>query len=149
MLHATAPSQRKAPPGVRLLAGRAKCRCVSGSNSSSTKDSRSNALSGRVLRLLTAPNCCYRGRRGGPKWYVSFSNEKVVCSVLCQFISNYCFCRNPTTLQIGNTHEYAVRRQMCCLSRASGVVVAVVSGPSMVSVVFRLVRSLLFCNSGF
>ena len=37
---------------------------------------------------------------------------------------------------------------MCCLSRASGVIV-VVSGRSMVSVVFRLVRSWLICNSGF
>ena len=40
-----------------------------------------------------------------------------------------------------------VRCQMCCLSRASGVIV-VVSGPSVVSVVFRLVRSWLFRNSG-
>ena len=38
-----------------------------------------------------------------------------------------------------------MRRQMCCLSRASGVVV-VVSGPSLVSVVFRLVRARLLCN---
>ena len=32
-------------------------------------------------------------------------------------------------MQIGNTREYTVRRQICCLSRASGVVV-VVSGQS-------------------
>ena len=41
-----------------------------------------------------------------------------------------------------------VRCQICCLSRSSDVIV-VVSGPSMVSMVFRLVRSCLFCNSGF
>ena len=51
-----------------------------------------------------------------------------------------CVCCSDTTLQIGNTHEYTVWRQKCCLSRANGVI-AVVSGPSMVSVVFRLVRS--------
>ena len=64
------------------------------------------------------------------------------------FVSNHCVCRNRPTLQIGNTHEYTVRRQICCLSRASGVIV-VVSGRSMVSVVFRLVRPGLFCSSGF
>ena len=74
------------------------------------------------------------------------SKSGMLC--FCQFISNHCVCRNPTTLQIGNTHEYTVRRQICCLSRAS-VVIVVVSGPSTVSVVFRLVRSWLFCNSGF
>ena len=41
-----------------------------------------------------------------------------------------------------------VRRQKCCLSRASGVTV-VVSEPSMVSVEFRLGRSWLFSSSGF
>ena len=41
-----------------------------------------------------------------------------------------------------------VRRQKCCLSRASGVTV-VVSEPSMVSVEFRLGRSWLFRSSGF
>ena len=91
-----------------------------------------------LLRPSTAPNCCYRGRRGAPKWYVFF----------CQFISNHCVCRIPTTLQIGNTHECTVRRQICRLSRASGVIV-VASGPSLVSVVFRFARSWLFCNSGF
>ena len=45
----------------------------------------------------------------------------------CQFIINQCLCRNQTALQIGNTHEDTVRRQRCCLSRASGVSV-VVSG---------------------
>ena len=49
-------------------------------------------------------------------------------------------------LQIGNTHEYTVRRQICCLSRASGVVVVVFLSPP---VVFRFVRSWLFCCSGF
>ena len=39
-------------------------------------------------------------------------------------------------------------RQICCLSRASGVIV-VVSGHSIVSVVFRLVRCWLFCSRGF
>ena len=38
-----------------------------------------------------------------------------------------------------------IHRQICCFSRASGVIV-LVSGPSMVSVVFRLVRSWLFCR---
>ena len=47
---------------------------------------------------------------------LGFFDQKVVC----------CVC-------------FFVRRQICCLSRASGVI-AVVSGPSMVSVVFRLVR---------
>ena len=46
------------------------------------------------------------------------------------------------------THDNTVRRQICCLSRASGVIV-VVSRPSMVSVMFRLVRSWLFCSGGF
>ena len=53
-----------------------------------------------------------------------------------------------TTLQSGNTYEPTVRRQTCCLSRASGVIV-VVSGRSIVSVVFRLVRSWLFCSCSF
>ena len=69
-------------------------------------------------------------------------------AVFYQFINNHCVCRNPTTLQIGNTHEHTVRRQTCCLSRACGVFV-VVSGPSTASMVFRLVRSWLFCSSGF
>ena len=72
----------------------------------------------------------------------------MLCFFFCKFTSNHCVCRNPTSLQIGNTHEYIVRCQMCCLSRASDVTV-VVSGPSELSVVFRLVRSWLFCNSGF
>ena len=75
------------------------------------------------------------------------SIKKVVCCVFspiffCQFIINHGVL-SQTTLQIGNTHGYNVRRQKCCLSRASGVIV-VASGPSMVSVVFRLVRSWLF-----
>ena len=65
-----------------------------------------------------------------------------------QVIRNHCVCHNPTTLQIGNMHEDTVPCQICGLSRASGVVV-VVSGPSAVPVVFRLVRSWLLCNSGF
>ena len=98
------------------------------------------ALHGVELLLPGAPGC--------PKVVCfGFFRQKMVCCVFCQFISNHCVCRNQTTLQIGNTHEYAVRRQICCLSRASGVIV-VVSGPSIVSVVFPLVRS-LFCNSGF
>ena len=39
-----------------------------------------------------------------------------------------------------------VKSQICCLPRASGVSV-VASGPTMVSVVLRSVRSWLFCNS--
>ena len=77
-----------------------------------------------------------------------FFFQKMECCVFFLFIINHCVCRNQTTLQIGNTHEYTVQRQICCLSRTSCVRV-VVSGPSMVSVVFRLVRSWLFCNSGF
>ena len=57
-----------------------------------------------------------------------FFSTKVVCCVFGQFISNHVVCRNQTTLQIGNTHEYTVRRQICCLSRANGVIV-VSSGP--------------------
>ena len=37
-------------------------------------------------------------------------------------------------------------RQLCCLSRASGVIV-VVPGPSIVSRAFRSLRSWLFCSS--
>ena len=62
----------------------------------------------------------------------------------CQFGINLCVCRNQTTLKSGNTREYTVRRQIRCLSRASGAMV-VVSGPSMVSVVFRVVRSASDC----
>ena len=51
-------------------------------------------------------------------------------------------------LSHGKTHECTVCRQVCCLPRANGVIV-VVSGPFMVSVVFRLVRPWLFCNTGF
>ena len=75
------------------------------------------------------------------------SKSGMLC-FFCQFISNHCACRKPTTLQVGKPHEYTAGRQICCLSRAS-CVIGVVSGPSMVSVVFRLVRSWLFCNSGF
>ena len=82
-----------------------------------------------------------------PKWYVSVSRQRWYV-VFFQYIRNHCVCRKHTTLQIGTTHEYTMRCQTCCLSRASGVIV-VVSGPSMVSVVFRLVRSWLFCASGF
>ena len=65
--------------------------------------------------------------------------------IFCQFSINHCVCRNQTALQIGNTHECTVRRQICCLSRAGGDIV-VVSEPSTVSVVFRLVRSWFFCS---
>ena len=44
------------------------------------------------------------------------------------------FVADTQLLKIGHTHEYTVRRKICCLSRASGVTV-VVSGPSMVSMV--------------
>ena len=56
------------------------------------------------------------------KWYVVF--------FFCWFIVNHGVCRRHTTLQIGTTHEDTVRCQICCLSRASGLVV-VGSGPSM------------------
>ena len=71
-----------------------------------------------------------------------FWTKKRYVVFFCQFICNHCVCRNLTA------HEYTVRCQICCLSRASGVIV-IVSGPSMVSVVFRKVRSWLFCNSAF
>ena len=78
------------------------------------------ALNGVELMSPRSPGCPEVVRFVfNKKWYVVF---------FCQFISNHCVCRNPTTLQIGNTHEYTVRRQMCCFSRASGVIV-VVSGP--------------------
>ena len=56
-------------------------------------------------------------------------DQKVVCCAFCHLISNHCVCRNTTTLQIGNTREHTVRRQICCLSRASGVFVVVSSPP--------------------
>ena len=79
-----------------------------------------------------------------------FVDQKVVCCgfrSFFQFIVNHCVCLRYATLKIGNTHEHTVRRQTCGLSRASGVI-AVVSGPSIVSVVFRLVRPWLVCSSG-
>ena len=111
--------------------------------------STSHVRSWDLLRHLMASNCCFWGAPGCSEVVCFvFFDEKVVCCVFfCKFTSNHCDCRNPTSLQIGNTHEYIVRCQMCCLSRASGVIV-VVSGPSEVSVVFRLVRSWLFRNSG-
>ena len=80
-----------------------------------------------------------------------FHQKMVLCGfsfVFCKFVINHCVCRNQTTLQIGNTHEHTVWRRICCLSRGSGVIV-VVSGPSVVSMVLRLVRSWLLCSSGF
>ena len=66
--------------------------------------------------------------------------------IFCEFNINHCVCRRTRNLA---DRQHTVRRETCCLSRASGVVV-VVSGPSMVSVVFRLVRSWSFCcSSGF
>ena len=98
-----------------------------------------------LSRPTTASTCCYRK---APRWpeVVCFGlliKKKMVCCVLvfCQFIINHCVCCKHTTVQIGNAHEYTVRRRICCLSRASGVVV-VVSWPSMVSMGFRLVRAL-------
>ena len=31
-----------------------------------------------LLRPLTAPNCCYRGRGSAPKWYVFFASSSVI-----------------------------------------------------------------------
>ena len=97
----------------------------------------------KLLRPFTTTNCCYWKAlavlRSG---MFVFGTKKRYVVFFCQFIGNHCVCRNLTA------HEYTVRCQICCLSRASGVIV-VVSGPSMVSVVFRLVRSWLFCNSAF
>ena len=56
------------------------------------------------------------------------TEEVCLFCFFCQVVSNHCVCRIPTTLQIGNTHENTVRRQICCLLRANGVIV-VVSGP--------------------
>ena len=36
---------------------------------------------------------------------------------LCQAIINHRVCRSQTILPIGKTHEYTVRRQICCLLR--------------------------------
>ena len=51
------------------------------------------------LRPLTASNCCYRVRRGAPKWYVSvfLTNQWYVVVCFCQFTSNHCvgqLCRS-------------------------------------------------------
>ena len=100
------------------------------------------ALHGVELLLPGAPGCpnvvCFSF--SNIKWYVVVFGFHC----FCQFIMNLCVCRNQTTLQSGNTHDYTVRRQTCCLSRANGVMV-VVSGPSMVSVGFRVVRSASDC----
>ena len=66
-----------------------------------------------LLRPLTASRCsCWR-RQSDPKQYVSFFDEKVVCcGLLCQFISDHCICRNPTTLQISNT--VTCKWSYCC-----------------------------------
>ena len=77
-----------------------------------------------------------------PKWYVVFFPFFDSSSSIIVFVADTHFCRSATST------KHTVRRQICCLSRASGVIV-VVSGPSMVSVVFRLVRSWVLCNSGF
>ena len=85
--------------------------------------SLSLSFNGVELLLLGAPGC-----------------RKVVCFVFFRSKSgmlwlffhclpvNHCVCRNQTTLS--TTHEYTVRRQIGCLSRASDVIV-VVSGPFM------------------
>ena len=55
-----------------------------------------------VLRPLMASNCCHRGRRGAPKWYVSVFLILKRCVVFfCQFIVNYCVCRSPTAFADG------------------------------------------------
>ena len=77
-------------------------------------------------------------RQVTPKWCVPFFFDQEVPFLIFWH----------TTLQIGNTHEHTVRCQICWLPRASGDIV-VVSGPSMVSVAFRLERSWLFCSSDF
>ena len=104
--------------------------------------STSQLRSWDLLRPSMASNCCYWEAPGcsevvcfGFFWGGERGKGHVVFCFFCKFTSNHCVCRNPTTLQIGNTHEHTVRCQICCLSRASGVI-AVVSGPSMVSVVF-------------
>ena len=80
----------------------------------------------RLLRPLMALNCCYRGRRGAQKWYVSACSAQMWYVVVCFFIlSISASVAIKQLLQIGNTHEDTVRRQRCCLSRASGVVVVV------------------------
>ena len=78
-----------------------------------------------------------------------FTKSGKWCFFVCQFISIHCVCRNQTTLQIGSTHEYTVRRQICCLSRARAVNLCRFWALHGLTVVFRLVRSWLFCNRGF
>ena len=99
-----------------------------------------------VLRPLTAPRSCFRLRQGAPKWYVSVFRPKSGMLWLCvlnfftgvssiiAFVATKQCCRSAIRT---NT---PVQRQICCLSHARGVTV-VVSGPSVVSVEFRLVRS--------
>ena len=90
------------------------------------------ALNGVELLLPRAPGCpevvCFGFFT--KEWYVVFLPIHEQSLRLSQ----------PDNLQIGNTHEHTVRRQICCLSRASGVTV-VVSGPSTV-------HSWLLCSSG-
>ena len=102
-------------------------------------------MSSRIRYLLAAVNCCYRGRVVTPKWYVSVLSIRqghvASSSSVIAFVAAMQLCRSAIRT---NT----VWHQLCCLSRASDVMV-VVSGPSMVSVVFRVVRSWSFCSSGF
>ena len=110
---------------------------------------RTSLITGQPATFNTLEGVDLLMRQVTPKWCVSFFfTKKCLFFHFSQFRNNRYVCRRHTTLQIGNTHEHTVRCQMCCLPRASGDIV-VVSGRSMVSVVFRLVRSWLFCSSDF
>ena len=61
----------------------------------------------------------------------------------------HCVSRRHITLQIGTKHEYTVRCQTCCLSRAKWRHCCRFWALHGLRVVFRLVRSWLFCSSGF
>ena len=111
---------------------------------------RTSLITGQPATVDTLEGVDLLMRQVTPKWcvFLFFDQEVPLFSCFCQFSINRCVCRRHTTLQIGHTHEHTVRCQKGCLPRASGDVV-VVSGPSMVSVVFRLGRSWLFCSSDF
>ena len=103
----------------------------------------------------TASICCHQGRRGAQKEYVSFSKQRYV---VCFFIFFFFFSSfdSTTTLRFSQTHNFA-DRQFARTHRAASDLLSVTckwcccchSWVSMVSVVFRLVRSWLLCSSGF
>ena len=106
----------------------------------------------RVLRPLTASNCCYWGHGRAQKWYFSVSSTKkkwYVCSFLCfanssaiiAFVATEQLCRLAT-----RTNTLAASDMLLCYVQVA--LLLWFPGPSIVSVVFRLVRSWLFCSNG-